>query len=226
MKSPRLITATRRHDTEQVARLLAAGENPNAVDQTSNTALMWAAMLGYFDIVRLLLQCDNLDLYKQDYRGMSALWYMISSNNRDELRHFLTFGVDLKKFCYDQLTPLHATERFGIWWAFALLIEFGANVDETDWNGETTILRLASQATVDIRYFQMVIDAGADVNVRDQMDYATPLHEAARKGRLDMVRALVQAGADVDAIDYDNQTAYELAKDDTIKTFLRENKSY
>src|SRR5829696_5473630 len=44
---------------------------------------------------------------------------------------------------------------------------------------------------------RLLLDAGADPNVRDTGDNATPLHFAAGGGHVDSVRLLLDAGADV-----------------------------
>ena len=58
----------------------------------------------------------------------------------------------------------------------------------------TTALHLAIDHPETVR---LLIDYGADPNVRDAGDNASPLHFAAARGRLESVRILLDAGADV-----------------------------
>ena len=56
----------------------------------------------------------------------------------------------------------------------------------------------------------LVEEIGADVNSRDQNAY-TPLHHAAARGDLEMVRYLVSRGADVTAVSRKGQTTADMA---------------
>ena len=56
----------------------------------------------------------------------------------------------------------------------------------------------------------LVEDLGVDVNARDHNGYA-PLHNAAARGDLDMVRYLVSKGADVTAVSRKGQTTADMA---------------
>ncbi len=56
----------------------------------------------------------------------------------------------------------------------------------------------------------LVEDLGADVNARDHNGYA-PLHNAAARGDLDVVRYLVSHGADVTAVSRKGQTTADMA---------------
>ncbi len=51
-----LVTRAGEGDAGAVARLLAAGVDPNARDRNGNTALILAADKGYIDVVRVLLE--------------------------------------------------------------------------------------------------------------------------------------------------------------------------
>jgi len=59
-----------------------------------------------------------------------------------------------------------------------------------------------------VRY--LVEELGADVNARDHNGY-TPLHDAAARGDDEMVRYLVEMGADVTAVSRRGQTTADMA---------------
>lgn len=50
------------------------------------------------------------------------------------------------------------------------------------------------------------------VNHVDKLAKQTPLYYAARKGHLDMCKALIEKGADVNHLDSSNKSAIEYAK--------------
>jgi ankyrin repeat protein len=55
-----------------------------------------------------------------------------------------------------------------------------------------------------------VEELGADVNARDHNGY-TPLHHAASRGDVDLIRYLVSKGADVKAVARTGQTTVDMA---------------
>lgn len=56
-----------------------------------------------------------------------------------------------------------------------------------------------------------LLRAGADPNLKDISTGATPLHDAARTGFLDTVKALVEHGADIQARDNADRRPIDLA---------------
>jgi cytohesin len=57
---------------------------------------------------------------------------------------------------------------------------------------------------------RLLLGHGADVKTQDN-DRSTPLHTAARHGRIEVVRVLLEHGADVGEEDYDCKTASQVA---------------
>ncbi|MCI9458742.1 MAG: ankyrin repeat domain-containing protein [Oscillospiraceae bacterium] len=84
------------------------------------------------------------------------------------------------------LTPL--PREFAFW-----AKEQGADVNYKDYYGKTPIFNHASFWNGDVR---LLIDLGAEIHVA-QDDGTTPFHLAALYGRVEAVKALLEAGADV-----------------------------
>ena len=87
----------------------------------------------------------------------------------------------------------------------------GQKVDQRgDW-GRTALWRAAAMNHVPC--IRLLLEHGADANVRDWRDGSTPLHAASYRGQFDAVRVLVAEGnADVALPNQNGGTAYRLAR--------------
>ena len=106
---------------------------------------------------------------------------------------------------YDQpqyfgaLPALHRAACWGFDDVVSELIDAGADVDETDSQGETALhkaVRLGNQSAT-----RALLEHSAGVNVADNIGM-TPLHWATLTGSREMVELLLEHGANVDAGDY------------------------
>jgi ankyrin repeat protein len=84
-----LLDQCRKGRLNDVARLLAAGTNPDATDTGSgNTALISACQIGHMPIVRLLVAEYAANVNCANLQGNTALHYCFNGGF-DEISHFL-----------------------------------------------------------------------------------------------------------------------------------------
>jgi ankyrin repeat protein len=111
--------------------------------------------------------------------------------------------------------------------AIRLLLEKGANLDLANTRGITPVMAAAGLGSVDadtrgiyttedvqqrsIESLTLLLAAGADINAKDGTRGLTPLHEAARWGWNDVVRFLVDHGANLEARDNRGMTPVDSA---------------
>ena len=97
------------------------------------------------------------------------------------------------------------------------LISEGADLDASDFRGNTPIYLAASKGHADV--VEALAQAGADVDI-DNSFGSTPLHVASRYGHVDVIRVLVTYGANVDVVGQPGNTS-NLLNDGSASGLLR-----
>src|SRR5258708_35281049 len=87
------------------------------------------------------------------------------------------------------LTPLHSIELYGNLKVVQKLIEYEADIHAEDENGWTPLhLATLRHDLKDGSVLRLLLEHGADVNVRTKNDGWTPLHQASYTGVPEVVR--------------------------------------
>tara|TARA_B100000614_G_scaffold245164_1_gene250002 strand:+ start:1540 stop:6267 length:4728 start_codon:yes stop_codon:yes gene_type:complete len=127
-------------NAEIVDLLLTNNADPNLQDRGGETALHWAAAKGYLEIVKKLLESENIDINITNIDGRNALHSIFDDDEEDlfDLEHVETI--------------------------MKLLIEKGININETDNSGKTALHLAAKQNHGNA--VGILLRAGADENIK------------------------------------------------------------
>ncbi|KAJ6516210.1 cyclin-dependent protein kinase inhibitor [Mycena sanguinolenta] len=174
------------------------GINVGKIDTYGRTALHYAAMNGHPDICHLLLQTD-LSGDIQDMDNYSALVYATLRGSVDCVRVLLDEGkvqMQLNPAAGD-LIPLSLASQSGHVDVVTLLLQRGAQCLPNS-NGEYPMHLAAREGHADVCRLLLHHDGW---DTPDKYHEWTPLFHAARYGRGDCVRILLDAGVRVRATD-------------------------
>ena len=136
----------------------------------------------------------------------------IRNNEIDNVKRLINRGFDVNEPEVNNMfkdTPLFiacSKRHIGI---VETLLDHGADVNATMFNGGTILHSLPWQHNEDIHIWQLLLDHGADVNAADK-DGWTPMHEACYNALVDTVYFLLQHGAQPGIKATDGQTALDI----------------
>ena len=188
--------AVRADDVQTVQLLLRSGANPNAANRYQVTPLGLAAMNGNAALVQMLLEAGaDVDLELAD--GETVLMRAARTGKADVVKSLIARGANV-----------NAKERsLG---ETALMWAAGENHPET-----VTVLAKAgaslNERSASMKYPPRVPGRSGLVGMALPKGNWTPVMYAAREGAPDAVRALADAGADLNATDPDGANALNLA---------------
>ena len=161
--------------------------------------LLAAADAGNLEAIHSAL-ASGVDANVSDQRGYTPLWKAIVRGRSDAALLLIDAGADIhRRYRYGDSALRLAAKHCDVQLAQRLLA-LNADVNAVEaMTGETPLLS-AIEKRQPAQLVQLLIDAGRDVN-HARRDGGTALIRAVRNGLLDVVRALIKAGARVDVRD-------------------------
>jgi ankyrin repeat protein len=192
----RLVDAAKAGDQETLRALLKEGADVNIAQADGATALHWAAHRDDLTSVKLLIGEGAKVNASNDY-GVTALSLACTNANAPIVETLLQAGADPNSAQWTGETVLMTCARTGDAAAVKSLLTHGAdpNARETRWEQTALMWALAANHPAAA---QTLMEHGANVQARSKAGF-TPLMFAAQQGDMDSVRALLTAGADINA---------------------------
>lgn len=211
-------------DVERVKLLLQDGVEPDSPLRPGRTALIASAWLGHTDLVRVLLAAgadpaarEEDTIGREGFLGDMAIHRAAYQGHLDIVKLLLEAGVPIDSEAGpDILRSTALTSSLGDYETFHFLLQHGASLEAA--GGPSRLLkRAASRRNVETARF--LLEAGASVEGEaSDIEYGyTPLWSVVsgfgERGRVEMVRLLLENGANPETKMYDGKTLLELARE-------------
>lgn len=174
--------------------------------QTGIAPLHGAVVNGHYSVVQILLHsgADSTALVEgpSKEKQCSALELASAQGRVSILRLLVASDVAMER-------GLNTAARYGRLDAVNLLLDSGAEVDDLDRTGTTALLQAVFGGHLPI--VQRLLEAKANLEAFSQQRsfmqhrFCTPLHIASGKGFTDIVQTLVDAGANINAVNTQNE---------------------
>jgi uncharacterized protein len=179
-----------------ITLLMAAGGAPGARSDYADTLLVEAARNQDQTTVRSLLN-RHVDVNARSDDGSTALLWAAHWNDVATAELLTHAGANANLANDFRITPLSLACTNGSAALVELLLKAGANPDTPIATGETPIMTCASSGSADA--VRMLIARGAGVNAKEPSENQDALMWAAAEHHPDVVRTLIEAGADLQA---------------------------
>jgi len=160
--------------------LLKAGASPNAGYGSGETPLMMAARSGHIDAVKLLVENGADVSAAEEFRGATPLMFAAEENHAEVVKFLLNHGA--------KVNARSAKFSFGD----VKMAGGGAFMDRPE-GGLTPLFFTAREGAIDSA--QVLIAAGADLNVTETQYGFSPLMTAIFNGHYDFAGMLIEKGA-------------------------------
>ena len=183
----------------------------------AKTPLIIAARTGWVDVIDFLLEMGE-DINLQNFNGDTALMIASMCGNIDIADRLLETGqcnVNHKDIWGD--TVLFCVVKRGHLGVVDKLLVYGANYYHVNKNGENLLHCAILSENIDM--LQRVMSLRPDVNHQDNYGW-TPLMYAVRIGKGEMIKILMEHGADPMIEDKNGKTASDFTRDSEIKNLL------
>ena len=201
-RTPWLLSLTA--GTLDKARLLhAAGANFHEVGHCGRTGLAMAAETGGTDLINWLIEW-GADSNATDDFGETALIEASRSGNEAAVKALLAVGADVHALTSTQNQAIHEASNIEI---IRLLVKAGADVNLIAGDGRFPLLAAAEAG--DGLLARRLIELGAQVDNTSTGE--TALHIAVQEDQVDVMRLLLEYGADPNALDVDDSPPLDRA---------------
>ena len=190
--------------------LLQHNVDVNATEKESGQSVLHCASAkGDWEIFEALL-AQNPAPDPPDRNGITPLWFAAKLGYRSIVKALISRGADLSAAEKSMgFQPIHMAALHNHIDVVRLLLENGVSVDSVTNNNITPLWLAAQGGSTDVARY--LLQQEASPSVVDELSQRQAIHQAAQSGHFEIVKMLLESGADHDAREGDGKTALWLA---------------
>ncbi|KAI3791644.1 hypothetical protein L2E82_05503 [Cichorium intybus] len=182
----------------------------DSVDSDGQTLLHLAIAQHRADLVQVLLEFEP-DIMARAQSGSTPLEAAIASGEGLIVELLLAHRASTERVDPSPCGPIHLAAESGHIDILKLLLSKGANVDEVTKDGNTALHLAVEGRRRDCA--RLLLTNGAQTDICNGNGHETPLHIASAFGDENMVKLLLQKGANKNIINRFKKTAYDVANE-------------
>jgi len=210
-KTQDIFDAYEKHNYTKLEKLLSKGADPNELNINGITLMFKAAWTNDVELAKILVRYGGKVELSGGSCNMTSLHTACQQNSYEVAKFFIENGADVnsKCSCAGNQTPIRFACKTGSIKLVSMLLEAGANIEESPDDKMTPLIQAARSNHYDLCEF--LIQKGANVNAYAR-DKECALNEAIKNNNTEIVKLLLNNGALVTYIDEFNHSSLDLAK--------------
>jgi ankyrin repeat protein len=200
-----LMDAAWKGEMEVVRFLVENGADVNKSSRSKGSALCQATENGQLELMRYLLDNGADVKARINRRSRRPLYIATVKQNLQTVKWLIEIGADVnistRPYHSHTRSPLHVAAQYGNLEIMDCLMNAGANVNVLDSDGVTPLSYAAAEDKTEAVFH--LVENGADVNLCEgRFLKRSALYVAAQNGNLEIMDCLIEAGANLNVLDF------------------------
>ena len=178
-------------------------------DESQAGPLYYAALCGFHGVAKQIIDTYPQDVHARGGHYVTPLVAALAGQHIKTAQLLRDHSANPNVRCYDERTPLHAAVQSGHLMMVRNLIKYyHADVNAQNRIGWTPLHIASRLVQPNLDVVQFLLERGADVNAQAK-DGSTALHEASAYGTPEVVRLLLEHGANAEMKSNIGKTPYQ-----------------
>ncbi|CAC5382726.1 unnamed protein product [Mytilus coruscus] len=207
-----LYKASKKGHVDVVKELLQHSADYNKCNNRGTPPLQIACYNNRIEVVRILLQCKDIDIDRCDNAGCSSLYKASQKGHVDVVKELLQHSADVNKCNNNDASPLYRASHEGHVNVVTELLQHSADVNKCRNDGTPPLQIACYYNRIEVVRVLLQCD-DIDIDLCDN-DGCSSLYNASQKGHVDVVKELLQHSADVNKCKNNDASPLYIASQD------------